>query len=73
MTDAAGVAPKLEAIAGAAFATLCRKPEDRNPPLGAIDGAGPRPVNICGRTLNRAASGGEFRIAATFSGVARAL
>jgi hypothetical protein len=69
MTDAAGVAPKLEAIAGAAIATLRRKLGN---PCAAIDGAGWRVANICGRTLNRAASAGEFRIAATFSGVARA-
>ena len=72
MIDAADVGSPLEAIVDAAFATLCGKPEDRNPPLGALDGPGPRLVNICRRALNSALSVGEFWIAATWSDVARA-
>jgi hypothetical protein len=71
MSDAADVASPLETFAGAAIATLRRKPEARGIRWAAIDGAGRRMANICGRTLNCAAAAGELRIVATCSDVAR--
>jgi hypothetical protein len=71
MIDAADVGSPLETIVDAAFAALCRKPEDRNPPLGALDGPVPGLVNIGRRALNSALSVGEFWIAVAWSDVAR--